>query len=296
MRHVDVAIVGCGPAGIAASIQLTRSGVKTLVFEKNRIGGLLVNAHRVENYPGFPRGITGQDLVRLMQEHLSVQSVEVVSQEVLCLDISGEGLTLTAPEESFQSTLAIVATGTKPKSPDSVEIHPAALGRVFYEISPIMRIENRRIAIYGAGDAAFDYALTLGQHNKVRIINRTDRTRCLPILFERAADLSSIEYLDDTVLMGLEPLAEDGLRLRCNRAGEDLRMSADYVVFAIGREPQLDFLADRVAVDLVRLREEGLLHLIGDVRRGMRRQTAIAVGDGLMAAMAAFDKLEELRG
>ena len=119
-RETDVGIVGCGPAGIGAAIQLTRSGVDCLVFEKARVGGLLLNANLVENYPGFPQGIPGGELAHLMEKHLAVHSVSVIPLEVSSLNTGEGGFTLDTAQGAFRSRIAIVATGTRPKVPEKV--------------------------------------------------------------------------------------------------------------------------------------------------------------------------------
>ena len=290
-QSAEVAIVGCGPAGIAAAIQLKRSGVGCLVFERERVGGLLANANLVENYPGFPQGVAGTDLVRLMAEHLEANSIEVIPGEVSGLKHTEEGFAVTAGDEVFGSHVVIVATGTKPKSPGGVNIHPAARPMVLYKIVPIIQVRDKNIVIVGAGDAAFDYALNLGKRNRVTILNRRDHTKCLGILRERAEALSSIEYLENTEVLEVTREPQDRISVRCRSKGRDQVFAAHHLVFAIGREPELGLLSGRLQRSQDRLREEGLLYFVGDVTRGDRRQTAIAVGDGVKAAMDIRDRL-----
>ena len=290
-QSATVAIVGCGPAGIAAAIQLKRSGVDCLVFEKERIGGLLANANLVENYPGFPAGISGVDLVRLMGKHLEAHAVEVIPKQVLKLHHSEDGFTVTAGDEAFGSHMVIVATGTSPKAPHEVNIHAGARPMVLYEIVPVLNARDRDIVIVGAGDAAFDYALNLGRHNRVTILNRTGRTKCLGILRERAEALSSIEYLDNAEVLEVTPAAQERVSIGCRLQGRDQRITAHHLVFAIGRVPELGLLSGSLRQSQDRLRADGLLYFVGDVTRGKRRQTAIAAGDGVKAAMEISDKL-----
>jgi thioredoxin reductase (NADPH) len=290
-RRADVAVVGCGPAGIAASIQLRRSGAQHMVFEKERIGGLLPNANLVENYPGFPDGISGVELALLMGKHLEAHSVEVIPLEVARLGSEEAGFALRTSEGDFHSRIAIVATGTRPKPAEGLTIDRAAVPRVFYEILPIMDVRDKHVAIVGAGDAAFDYAMNLGRHNRVTILNRTDRTRCLGILGERARALASIEYVENTAVSAVTAAPPGQVSLQCRSSGGGVTLVADYLVFATGREPELGLLSGWPASETDRLRKEGLLHLVGDVTRGRKRQTAIAVGDGVGAALSVCEKL-----
>jgi thioredoxin reductase (NADPH) len=290
-QSARVAIVGCGPAGIAAAIQLKRSGVGCSVFERERVGGLLANANLVENYPGFPDGISGADLVRLMERHLKTHSIDVIPGEVSEIDLAEDSFVIAARDGVFRSGITILATGTKPKSPDGVKIHAAARPMVLYEIVPIIQIHDKDVVVVGAGDAAFDYALNLGKRNHVTILNRTDHTRCLGILRERARTMASIEYLDNTEVVDVTPASQELVSIGCRLQGRDKVLTAHHLVFAIGRTPELGLLSGSLRQSQERLREDGLLYLIGDVKRGGRRQTAIAVGDGVEAAMEISDKL-----
>ena len=108
-------IIGAGPAGISAAIQLKRHGIDPLLLEKGNVGGLLRNAWSVENYPGFPEGISGQELVRLFEEQLKKTNVRTVFEEVLSLDMKNGTFLLETPSRTFSSEKVVLATGTKPK-------------------------------------------------------------------------------------------------------------------------------------------------------------------------------------
>jgi thioredoxin reductase len=146
----------------------------------------------------------------------------------------------------------------------------------------------------GAGDAAFDYALNLASRgNEVHILNRSARARCLPLLWERARAAPRISYHEETRINGIKP-SKEGLALELSSPGAEWSLELDYAIFAIGRVPQLDYLSERLRARLAQLQEEGKLYLIGDLCRGRYRQTAIAVGDGLEAAMRIYRKLREV--
>ncbi|MFC1800250.1 NAD(P)/FAD-dependent oxidoreductase [Candidatus Eisenbacteria bacterium] len=316
MRTCDIAIIGCGPAGLSAAIQLRRMGDSPLVFEAFRVGGLLLNANLVENYPGFPKGIGGPELVSRMREHLEHHSPEVILEEVTRLDIAGVGsdsdgasgsesdLRTSSGAGGFQirtcqrdihCRIVLIASGTKARQPDGLFIPDDVSGQVFSEVYPIMHVQGKRIAIVGSGDAAFDYALNLAGKNRVSILNRSRTARCLPLLRDRAAGIDSIEYHDRTLPVGLKNLRNSVIEVECETPGGRISIEADYVLLAIGREPRLDFITDRLSEGMEGLQRSGVLHLIGDVGRGMMRQTAIATGDGVRAAMEAHKKLMELR-
>ncbi len=285
----QVAIIGAGPAGIATALQLKRSGIEPMVFEADSIGGLIRNASLIENYPGFPNGISGSELVRLFIEHLRRASIEVLFEEVLRLDHDGALFVIETKKRTVMARFVVIASGTKPK--EFPRIPEYAKARAFYDVLTLSETRQKRIAIVGAGDAAFDYALGLAKRdNRVTLLNRSSRLACLPLLWHRAKKVSNISYYENTVIRGIDNTG-DGLLLRLDTVGKSWNMVIDYVIFAIGRFPRLDFVSSTLEVE--RLESEGLLHLVGDVRRSRHRQTAIAVGDGIEAAMRIYQKLKE---
>jgi len=265
-----------------------------MVFEASRVGGLLLNANSVENYPGFPEGISGPALASRMEEHLSRHAPEVLIEEVTRLD-ADDGFHIATRRRDVRAKIVLLASGTKPRKPENLIMADEVLDRVFSEVYPIRDVQDKHIVIVGSGDAALDYAINLSGKNKVSILNRGHETNCLPLLRDRAAGIDSIEYHNETIPAHLEQLEDDGIGVRCNTPQGSITVGADIVLFAIGREPNLDFVTERIAARIDGLEHEGLLHLIGDVGRGMMRQTAIATGDGVRAAMEAHKKLMELR-
>ncbi|MDD5094876.1 MAG: NAD(P)/FAD-dependent oxidoreductase [Dehalococcoidia bacterium] len=288
MNMQDVVVIGAGPGGIAAAIQLKRYGIEPLLLEKDRIGGLLLNAHRVENYPGFPEGIAGIDLAGLFEAQLKGIGVRVCFEEVLRLDYEDAFLIQTR-KQVLRSRIVVIASGTKPKE---IDFPCDAPERAFSEIRPIANVAGRRIVIIGAGDAAFDYALNLGRKNEVLILNRNQGPKCLPLLQERVQQISSIVYREDSRVRAVKRTAEGVIVSYANQAGE-CELQADYVIFAIGRTAQTDYLAPGLKERVPDLEKRGLLYFVGDVKNGIFRQTSIAVGDGMQAAMRIYQRLQE---
>lgn len=286
MGAPEVLIVGAGPAGLAAATQLKRYGIPFVLLEKDSVGGLLRNANLVENYPGFPSGIPGPKLATLFARQLRRTGVEVTFDAILRLDYE-DGWLAEAERTSYRPGVVVIASGTKPKT-IPVEVPAQARERVFSEVWPLAGVSGKQVVIVGAGDAAFDYALNLaGRGNTVTILNRGRSTSCLPLLWERANANPDITYREETGIERIE-LSEsnDRVRLFTNHYS----LLADYLVFAIGREPALDFLPERVRMHERSLVESGKLYFAGDVHNGLFRQAAIAAGEGLRAAMQIYAK------
>lgn len=285
MQADEVVIIGAGPAGTMAAIQLKRYGIPFVLLEKERVGGLLWNANLVENFPGFPAGVSGSKLIGLIEKQMERTGVEIQIDPVVKLSYEKDRFRVETAHTAYRPRYVIVATGTTPR-PYPIPIPKNAQNRVFSDIYHLLDVQEKRIAIVGAGDAAFDYALNLVKgRNFVTILNRSRDVKCLKLLWERVNAEKMIEYKAEAPVR--EVLAdESGSRLKvCLDAGEFI--TTDFLLFAIGRVPQMDFLSGEL-VD----KEVEDLYFIGDVKNGLYRQAAIAAGDGLRAAMDIYFKLE----
>ena len=270
MRTEQVTIIGAGPAGIAAGIQLKRYGITPMVLERETVGGLLRNANLVENYPGFPNGISGPKLIQLIDAQRKAASLEVSFQDVLEVDREGELFVVKTDKESFYTRILVVASGTKPRKFTDLEIPKELSGKVFHEVYPLVEEKGKHIAIIGGGDAAFDYAINLYKTNRVTILNRSKTKKCLPLLWERVQKIAEIRYMDEIVVDKLEPGNGEGLRLVCAGAEGEKIIEVSYLIGAIGREPNLDFLSKSIEEEIGGLQTSGVLVLIGDVKNEIR--------------------------
>lgn len=289
MLH-DIAIIGAGPAGLTASIYLKRTGFDPLLFERNKVGGVLLNANLVENYPGFPGGIRGEALVQLFKKQLALTGIGVRKAEVKKV-FKEEFFRLDTSEGELLSRSVIVATGTMPKKIKIDGQNQFIEKKVFYEIRDIPSIKREeKFIIIGGGDAAFDYALNLSREEcAVDIIFRSQEPKSLSLLVDRVKKNPKIHIFPNTSPTLLEE-EDDYLIIKCNSDGDEISLISDYLLIACGRVANLKVLPDRLSKDL-KVKENGEteidgLFLIGDVRRGCKRQVGIAVGDGLLAAMA----------
>jgi len=291
----DVLIIGAGPAGLAAGIQLQRYGMTPLIMESDQPGGLLRNANWVENYPGFPHGISGINLVELMLQQAREVGLEIIPAQVTRLDWNGRHFRAETDQDIYRTRCVIIASGTQPQLFTDFALPLQSADRILYEVASLSTLENSEVAIVGAGDAAFDYALNLAQRkNQVLILNRGETLKCLPLLWERSQLEDQILYRHHTEIQEVYALPNGQLELECLSPAGISHFQVDYLIGALGRQPRADFVSKNLQQQMKDLETQGWLYLIGDVANGIFRQTAIAVGDGLRSAMKIYHKLKEI--
>ncbi|MBU0528676.1 NAD(P)/FAD-dependent oxidoreductase [bacterium] len=280
-KSTNVIIIGAGPAGIACAIQLKRYNIDYIVFEKHEMGGLLKNANLVENYPGFPNGISGNKFVQLLKKQTRNNKINIKLETVENVEWAKDTFNIKTNINVYHSKYLVIASGTKPFVPKVPVICDDVKKMVFFEIYKLGQIKNKDIAIIGAGDCAFDYALNLCVNNKVIILNRGNQIKALPILQDRVSKVAKIKYFDNTVVQEIGTIDKQ-LKLILKNADESILV--DYLIIAIGRKPNLDFIDTNLLIN-------PYVFQIGDVKNGQFRQTAIAVGDGTFTAMNIYSIL-----
>jgi thioredoxin reductase len=292
VSKIEVCIIGGGPAGLMTAIQLKRYGMNSILIEKNQLGGLLWNANLVENYPGFPKGVSGEKLVSLFTKQYQNYGLEYFHEKVEYLDFEENSFLIQTNSKSFRSKFLVIAIGTCPKKFPKNLVSDLLVNNVFYEIYPIAKEKKKTIAIIGAGDAAFDYAINLSRMNKVKIINRSETIKALPLLVSRSKNNPNIEYFPSTQIEKLEKI-DNGLNLTLSSRISKQKMYVDILIGAIGREANIIKKGQNFRNHEKELLSDGRIHCIGDVKNGIFRQTAIAVGDGLRAAMQIYQFQKE---
>ena len=284
-----VAIIGAGPAGIACAIQLSRYGIVPLLFERDIPGGLLKNANLVENYPGFPGGIKGTKLIEKMTRQLDLAQVPIIHENVLLISYSEDLFSIKTDQNDYISQKLIIASGTVPVIWSEFKIPESIHQKVFYEVYPLKDLKDKVIAIIGAGDAAFDYALQLATYNKVMIFYRSETVKCMPLLMHRAKGIGQISCFENYVFKQVMQESSSSCLQLFFQTGHGIESRlADYVIFATGRRPELSFTDPFIHKHLDELQQEGKLHLIGDVKNDLYRQASIAAGEGIRAAMEIY--------
>ncbi len=282
MLKSEIGIIGAGPSGIACAIQLKRHKFDYLIFEKEDSGGLIKNAFLIENYPGFPEGITGKEFVQLLKRQIQKHRIKIIKEEVILVRYKNNKFYIKTKKGTYQTSILVVATGTIPK-PLTVPVSKNRQSRIFYEVYPIRKVRNKIVAVIGSGDGAFDYALSLSKKNKVLILNRSDRVKCLPVLFQRVMQNKKIGYLTSIEIKRID-FEDNKLALYTN----EKKIIVDYLVVAIGRKPNLNFFDESIKKKVKILERRKKLYIIGDVKNGIFRQTGIAIGDGIKAAMGIY--------
>lgn len=285
----SIAIIGAGPAGLAAALQLQRYSISPIIFSHQPNQSLLRNAGKIENYLGMAPGISGEKLLANFYTQATIQHLTIIPEAVTQLDFQSQAqcFQLKTSCINYYFDKVIIASGTKPLLLPQLTKHADLLDKkFFYEIFPLRHKKHKKIIIIGGGDVAFDYALNLHPSNKIIIVCRSSKPKALPLLVQRAYQTNNITIILSNNLQSilLRPNADLSCIFQQNH--QNIRsLLADYLVIAIGRKPQKDFYSKTLAKSEASLRKQGLLYLIGDVKNSIYRQTAIAVGDGINAAM-----------
>jgi len=295
----DVIVVGGGPAGLAAAIYAGRSDLNGLLLEKLSPGGQVLITDRVDNYPGFPEGISGFDLVDKMAAHARKFGIEEKNGEVTSISRQGDStlkITLAGDEEIFTDTI-ILATGATHRAL-GVRGENELTGRgVSYCATcdgPFFR--DQVVAVVGGGDSAVQEAIFLTKFaKKVYVIHRRDELRATKILQKKAFENPAIEFVWDTVveeITGTENV--EGVKILNKKTGEQGILDVQGVFIFVGIQPNTSFLKGVVEMDQqgfiktdewMRTSEKGI-YAAGDCRRKPLLQIVTAVAEGATAAFA----------
>jgi len=263
----------------------------------------MVNARQVDNYPGFPKGISGFELGSLMHRQAARYGLETITADVTGLT-SGHAHIVSTTGASFEARAVIIATGSEYQRLD-VPGEEKLLGHgvSYCATCDGFLFRDRVVAVIGGGDTAITDALELSQHaRKVYVVHRRDRLRAGQVLQQRAFAQAKLEFVWDTVveeILGEEVVSQ--LRLRNVKRGQPSLLDVDGVFVAVGIKPNSQRFSSIVELDNDGhiLTDEFMATSVagvfaaGDIRRNSARQIATAVGDGAMAATSVFKYLQE---
>jgi thioredoxin reductase (NADPH) len=296
-------IVGSGPAGLTAAIYAARANLEPIVLAGSAPGGQLMITSDVENYPGFPDGIQGPDLMAKFREQAERFGTRLIDVDIDRVDFSGRPFRIWARGVEYRAEAVVVATGASALWL-GLESEARLRGRGVSACATCdgFFFRDREIAVVGGGDTAFEEATFLTRFaSKVHLLHRRDTFRASKIMVERALDNPKIEvHLNTAVDEVLGSSKVEGLRLRDTETDELRDVPMEGLFIAIGYKPNTDVFRDWLDVDpmgyLVVKDETGSavegVFIAGDVHDHRYRQAVTAAADGCKAAIDAERWLE----
>ena len=304
----QIIIIGSGPAGYTAAIYAARANLKPLLIASSvEAGGELMNTTDVENFPGFPEGVQGPDLMTKMQEQAERFGTEVVYDDVESVDLTGPIKTVTLGNGDTEHALALIfATGSAYRKLGlSDEERLSGRGVSWCATCDGFFFKGKEIAVIGGGDSAMEEATFLTRFaSKVHVIHRKGELRASKIMQERAFANDKIEFTWNSEVVGITGTeAVDGLTLRDTVSGTESSLPVGGVFVAIGNDPrthlvhkQLDLTPEGTIAVAGRssLTSQAGVFAAGDVIDSSYRQAITAAGSGCAAALDAEHYLSTL--
>ena len=304
MRQFDLVVIGAGVAGLTAAMHAARAGLGVAVIERMGVGGQIAAAEHIENFPGFPQGISGAELGPLLHEQAEAAGAEFVLDTAEGIALDGDWRIVNAASEPLKARAVIVAAGSALKSL-GVPGEEAFRGRGVSHCASCDGhfFTGQEVCVIGGGDSTLDEALVLTDHAaRVTIIHREAVFDAQRVLIDRVAANGKIEIVPSTAVE--EIFGDDsvsGMRLRdlTSRAVRDHAIKGVFVY--VGLEPNSAFLRGTVALDpaghidtdiMMRTSVPGIF-AAGDIRTHSVAQLAAVAGDGATAAFAAWRYLKE---
>ncbi len=294
--HKKVAIIGSGPAGLTAALYTSRALLDTVVIGGQKFGGQLMDTTEVENFPGFPEGIMGPDLMNNMKAQVERFGALLLQENVTSLNVTKRPFTLVTDTQTITADTVILAMGASHQHL-GLASEDRLLGRgvSYCATCDGFFFRGKDIAVIGGGDSAMEEALFLTKFaNKVIIIHRRDEFRASKIMVEKAKANPKVEFLMNKVVK--EVLGEakvSGLMLEDTTTQAESTLAVEGVFVAIGLVPNSDFLNGQVEIDArgyivnqgdYKTSVEGVF-VAGDVHDHKYRQAITAAGFGCAAAL-----------
>jgi thioredoxin reductase (NADPH) len=302
----DLVIIGGGPAGLTAGLYAARARMKVIMLEKVTPGGQILVTDWIENYPGFPEGVSGIELVQRMTDQAKRFDLEIESAEVVSMDVSQpvKTITMSGGNELTTHTM-IIATGAFPNAlgvPGESKFSGRGVSFCGTCDGPFFR--DRVVAAVGGGDTAVQESIYLTKFaSKVYLVHRRDEFRAAKILQERAFANEKIEIVWDSVVTGIDGLTNvEKVNIKNVKTGDTKDLAVAGCFIWVGTRPNTGFIGDTINVD-----ESGFIiadvnmetsvpgvFVAGDVRNTPLRQVVTAVGDAAIAVASAENYLENL--
>jgi len=300
----DVIIIGSGPAGFTAGIYTSRAKLKTLIISGSLPGGQLMTTSEVENYPGFPNGIFGPELMMNMRQQAERFATTIIDDEVLKVDFKKRPFLISTHSETYEGRAILLCTGASPRKLGiDGEQEFGGRGVSYCATCDGPFFKGEEIAVIGGGDTAIEEATFLTKFGKaVKIIHRRDFLRASKILQEKAFENSKIQFVWNNVVTRIAGNKKiESIDLKNLTTGKTQNLSVGGLFVAIGHEPNTSIFKDQLELDdkgYVVLKEntrtsvEGVF-AAGDVHDYRYRQAVTAAGFGCMAALDVEKWLSE---
>lgn len=305
-EHIhDMIIIGGGPAGLAAGLYASRGRLDALVIEKGLIGGQINNTDIIENYPGFPGGISASELVEKFEAHAKDFDVNIVMEDVSGVCLDGDIKVIETGKNTYRSKTLIITTGSVPnKLGVEGEEEYQAKGVSYCATCDGAFFEDVPVAVIGGGDSAVEEGLFLTRFaSEVRVIHRRDELRAVKYLQDKAFANSKIKFEWDSVLDRIDGngTAVKSIAVKNVKSGEISKLEVEGVFIYVGLNPLSDFVKDLVKTEeggyiVVDSNQETSIpgiYAAGDVANKLYRQIGIAAGEGARAELAAEKYLVE---
>jgi len=300
----EVIIVGGGPAGLTAGLYTSRARLRSLLMEKALIGGQITNAEQVENFPGFPNGISGPELGELLHQQAARFGLETLFTEVCGLELQDDRKLVRTTEGDFTARALIIAGGSSRQELGITgEKEFTGKGVSYCATCDASFFREQPVAVVGGGDAAITEALHLAKFaSGVTVIHRRDQLRASRILQERAFAEPLIDFRWDSIVEQIEGKDfVEGAAVRNVKTGVQSMLGVTGVFVSIGFRPDTDYLKDILPLDDIghivtnEKMETGVPGILaaGDIRHNSARQAITAAGDGATAAIYAEKYLTE---
>ena len=293
----QVIIVGSGPAGLTAAIYAARADLKPICVEGLEAGGQLMNTTEVENYPGFPEGITGPELMENFKKQAERFGTEFVSGDAVEVDLSSRPFKVRTDELELLGSSIIVATGASPLTLGIPgEEKYAGRGVSYCATCDGFFFKEQEIVVAGGGDTAMEEAIFLARYGKrVTVVHRRDELRASKIMADRALAHEKIEFLWDSVVDEVvgDETRVSSLRIRNVKTGDVIDRPCGGFFVAIGHVPNSALFRDKLEMESTgylkigagaRTNIEGVF-IAGDVHDHTYRQAVTAAGYGCRAAI-----------
>jgi thioredoxin reductase (NADPH) len=304
LKKYDVIIIGGGPAGLSAGIYASRARLKTLLIERMAIGGQIINAPLVENYPGFNAGVSGIDLTQAMHQQATNFGTETLYDEVRNIELKGKEKIITTAQGDFSATAVIIAGGAeRQKLGIPGEEKYTGKGVSYCATCDGAFFRGKTVAVIGGGNSAVTEALELTRFaTKIYLVHRRNELRATKILQEKLLADSRIQVLWDTApeeIIGDTFVKQ--IKLRNVKTNQVTFLDVSGVFVSVGSLPATGYLKGLLTLDPVGaiVTNDKLetnmpgIFAAGDIRSGSIRQVIGAAGEGAMAAVNAGKYLAE---